>query len=132
MSVRPYHPKKAKPGETWWIIDVGRASDRQQIPFNGSFENAAKLEQTTRERAGGENKFPSPAGNTRIKDLVLPFLRWYATESSPRTVRDIRFTIDLYIVPIFGNLIPAHLTVQLFTSFKEELLQKGISPTTIN
>lgn len=130
MSVRRYYPKKAKPGEIWWLIDVGRAGSRDQTPFQGSFESAAKIERDLRQAIRGE-KAISPS-NTRVKDLILPFLAWYATESSPRTVRDIRFSIDLYIVPLLGNYHPLSLNTQIFNDFKVHLLEKGLTPTTIN
>jgi len=129
MSVRPYHPKKAKPGSIWWIIDIGKGESRQRLPVQGSFEDAKRTEQ---EIKNDYSKSSISKTTTRISDLVLPFLDWYKTESSPRTVRDIRFSIDLYIIPIFGNLHVNQLTVQVFNSFKNDLLEKGLSPTTIN
>jgi len=127
MSVRPYNRKKRHPGEIWWVIDVGRGEDRLRLPFEGSFESAKKTELTLLSK----NKILTPA-TAKIKDIVVPYLRWYKTESSPTTVRDIRFTIDLYVIPHFGNYTPAQLTPQLFNGFKSEILESGLTRRTIN
>ncbi len=128
MSIRP-HPTKHRryKNETWWIVDIGRGKDRQQLPFQGSFETAKNFEKDIRQ---GSNKVVSVT--PKIKDLILPFLSWYKNEASPRTIEDIRFTIDLYLIPHFGNLRPGQLTVSRFDEFKEALLDHGLSPTTIN
>jgi site-specific recombinase XerD len=128
MSVRPYKKKKAKPGETWWLIDIGRGKDRVQVPFMGSFDEAKKTELTVR----GETAQAKTAGTVRIKDLVVPWLEWFVTEASPRTVRDVRFSINLYLVPKFGHLQPVALSAAVVNAFKAELLDKGLTPTTIN
>ena len=128
MSVRPYTKKKAKPGETWWVIDIGRGKDRVQVPFLGSFEEAQKAELKVR----GETAQAKTAGTVRIKDLVVPWLEWFVTEASPRTVRDVRFSLNLYLVPMLGNLPPTALTTAVINAFKGDLLAKGLTATTIN
>ena len=128
MSIRP-HPTKHRryKNETWWIVDIGRGKDRQQLPFEGNFETAKNFEKDLRQ---GSSKIVSVT--PKIKDLIIPFLSWYKNEASPRTIRDFRFTIDLYLVPHFGNLRPGQLTVSRFDEFKVTLIEQGLSPTTIN
>ena len=130
MSVRP-HPTKHKryKGQTWWVVDIGRGKTRQRILFEGSFEEAKKLDNDLQ-----QNNNPEQVNGVApsIKELILPFLKWYKNEAAARTIRDFRFTIDLYLVPHFGNLRPGQLTLALFADFKEQLLEKGLSPTTIN
>ncbi len=124
MSIRP-HPTK---GPGWWQIDIGRGKDRQRPSFKGSFEEAATLEASIRQQRPEEVHSVTP----KIKELFVPFLAWYKKESSPNTIRDIRFSIDLYFAPWFGNLQPAQLSLATFNQFKDSLLEKGLSPTTIN
>ena len=128
MSVNRYYPKKAKDKDVWWLITVGRGKNRTQVPYEGSYENAKSVEGDMR---GYVVKIPQ-VNSTQIKNFVVPFLDWYKNEMSPKTLRDIRFTIDLYVIPNFGNFTTGQLTVQLFNDFKDMLLQKGLSPTTIN
>ncbi|RKY10475.1 MAG: hypothetical protein DRP56_00835 [Planctomycetota bacterium] len=124
MSVRP-HPTK---GSGWWQIDTGRGKGRRRGAFRGSFEEAASVEAAMRQRRPEVVQGVAP----KIKELFVPFLAWYRNESSPNTIRDIRFSIDLYFAPWFGNLQPAQLNLQLFNQFKASLLEKGLSPATIN
>lgn len=128
MSVRP-HPTKSKtePGR-WWHIDVGRGVEREKHVFNGSFEEAQTVEKAFRHQRPTEVPTVCP----KIKEMILPFLEWYKGEASPRTIRDIRFSIDLYFVEWFGNLQPTQLTLQLFQDFKAALIAKGLAPVTIN
>lgn len=129
MSIRP-HPTKSKmePGR-WWSIEIGRGKGRVTIVFNGSYEEAARTEQGLRQQNADVSFTPIAP---KVKALILPFLEWYRGEASPRTIRDIRFSIDLYFVPWFGNLQPRQLSLQLFNDFKARLLEQGLSPTTIN
>lgn len=128
MSVRP-HPSKSKtePGR-WWHIDCGHGSARKRLVFHGSYEDAVKIERGLRQQRPTEVPSVAP----KIKELILPFLEWYKNEASPRTIRDIRFSIDLYFVPWFGSLQPRQLTLQHFNDFKSSLLEQGLSATTIN
>lgn len=129
MSIRP-HPTKHRryPGQTWWVIDLGRGDSRRRMPFQGTYADAEEFE---REFRGGD--LPQAVEfKTPIKKLYVPFLGWYRTESSPRTVRDIKFTFDLYIIPIFGNMLPSDLNARLINEFKSNLLDGGLSPATIN
>jgi hypothetical protein len=128
MSVRP-HPTKSKkePGK-WWYIDVGRGAEREKHVFNGSFVEAQAIEKSFRK----QRPLEVPTVTPKIKELILPFLDWYKGEASPRTIRDIRFSIDLYFIQWFGNLQPTQLTLQLFNDFKSALTEKGLAPVTIN
>lgn len=130
MSVRPHPTKSKKEPGCWWYISIGRGKGRENIPFQGTFEEAAKMERILRQQHAG---VPAALGPVpRIKELIVPFLAWYRRESSPKTVRDIQFSIDLYFIPWFGNLQPRQLSIQLFSDFKEKLAEAGLSPTTIN
>jgi len=124
MSVRP-HPTK---GKNWWQIDIGRGKDRQRPAFKGSFEEAARFEADIRQQRPEEVHTSAP----KIKELFVPFLAWYKKEAATRTINDIRFSIDLYLTPWFGNIQPIRLTLALFNNFKDSLLQQGLSPATIN
>jgi site-specific recombinase XerD len=129
MAVRP-HPTKHKryPGKTWWIIDLGHGANRTRSPFEGSFEAALSFEKSIRQQNPEEVSSVSPY----IKELIIPFLRWYEHEAAAKTMRDYRFTIDLYIVPFFGNLRPIQLNISVFSEFKSALIDKGLAPATIN
>jgi site-specific recombinase XerD len=129
MSIRPHPTKSEKEPGKWWSIELGRGKGRNTVVFNGSFEDAARLERSLRQQASG---LPVVSVVPKIKELVLPFLDWYKGEASPRTIRDIRFSIDLYFVPWFGNLQPRQLSLQLFQDFKTSLSEKGLAPVTIN
>ncbi len=124
MSIRP-HPTK---GPGWWYIDIGRGKSRKRLPFHGTYEEAFIFSSSIVQTRPDEVQTMAP----RIKDLVVPFLTWYKKEASPRTIRDIRFSIDLYFIPWFGNLQPAQISLALCNKFKDTLLEKGLSPTTIN
>lgn len=130
MSIRP-HPSKSKrePGR-WWSIEIGRGKGRSTIVFEGSFEEAAKYERLLLQSRDGIQQPVAKA--PKIKELILPFLEWYKGEASPRTIRDIRFSVDLYFIPWFGSLQPKQLSLQLFNDFRAKLLEQGLSPTTIN
>ena len=112
----------------WWQIDVGRGKKRTRTAFQGSFEEAATFEASLRQKRPEEVHSVTP----KIKELFVPFLVWYKHESAASTIRDIRFSIDLYFAPWFGNLQPTQLNLALFGQFKEKLLEKGLAPTTIN
>ncbi len=128
MAIRPHPTKSRKDPGKHWHIDVYLDGKRKRYPFEGSFEDAAEFEKTIRQDKADQVANPTPA----IKDLILPYLAWYRLERSPRTVRDIRFSIDLYFVPYFGNLRINQLTVAKFNEFKSDLINNGLSPTTIN
>lgn len=130
MSIRP-HPSKSKrePGR-WWSIEIGRGKGRTTIVYEGTFEEAARYEKLILQSADGQA--PPLSQAPKIKELILPFLDWYKGEASPRTIRDIRFSVDLYFIPWFGSLQPKQLTLQLFNDFRSKLLDQGLSPTTIN
>ena len=124
MSIRP-HPTK---GSGWWQIDIGRSKDRQRPAFKGSYEEAAIFEASLRQKSPDDVQSSAP----KIKELFVPFLKWYKTEAAPRTIQDIRWSIDLYFASWFGNLQPSRLSLSLFNQFKETLLEQGLRPTTIN
>lgn len=130
MSIRP-HPSKSKrePGR-WWSIEIGRGKGRTTIVFEGSYEEAARYEKLILQSVDNKPQFLPQA--PKIKELILPFLDWYKGEASPRTIRDIRFSVDLYFIPWFGSLQPKQLSLQLFNDFKAQLLEQGLTPTTIN
>lgn len=129
MSVEQ-HPTKSKryPGR-WWYVIIGSGKNRTRVPFEGSFEEAANFERTLRQQRAAP---ASVAVAPKIKELILPFLDWYRGEASPRTIRDIRFSIDLYFIQWFGNLRPDQLSLQLFQDFKGHLAENGLAPVTIN
>lgn len=129
MSVRP-HPTKSKkePGK-WWYIDIGWGKNRSTIPYKGTFAEASEIERALRQ----PKDIPSiHVIEPRIKEFILPFLQWYRQESSPRTVRDIQFSIDLYFVPWFGNMTVSQLNSQLIQDFRSHLLGNNLAPVTIN
>jgi integrase/recombinase XerD len=129
MSVRPHPTKHRKyKNKIWWVVDLGRGKTRQRLLFEGSFEDAKNYERDLRD----ENTNAVTTASPKIKDLILPFLAWYKNEAAPRTIKDFRFTIDLYLVPHFGNLRPGQLSIQLFNDFKTTLIEQGLKPTTIN
>lgn len=130
MSVAPHPTKSKKAPGRWWYITLGRGKNRQNIPFEGSFEEAAQFERILRQESENVPKELGPA--PKIKDLIIPFLDWYQAEASSRTIRDYNFSINLYFIPWFGNLQPRQLSVQLFSDFKSRLLEDGLSHTTIN
>jgi len=124
------HPTKHRSikGETWWYIDIGKGKNRRRIPFEGSFVDAKATEIALKDTSPGKSISVAPA----IKDLILPFLAWYKAEVAATTYEDINDTIDLYVIPHFGNLRPAQLTVSRFNDFKLFMLEKGLKPVTIN
>lgn len=128
MSIRIYDGKKAKPGETWWIIDIGRGKARQRIPFEGSFVDAENYEKTVRP-ADVQNVV---SARSPIKKLIPEFLPWYKNEVAKTTLEDINDTINIYIIPHFGNLRLEQLTLDMVNRFKVDLLEKGLKPVTIN
>ena len=128
MSVRP-HPSKSRrePGK-WWYIDIGRGDNRTKQVFHGSFEEAKIIEKNIRQ----QRPLDVPTVAPKIKDMILPFLDWYKGEASSRTIRDIKFSIDLYFIEWFGNLQPQQLTLQIFNDFKKSLTERRLAPVTIN
>jgi len=124
MSVRP-HPTK---GKGWWQIDIGHGKNRQRPAFRGSFEDAAAFEAAIRQKRPEEVRSSAP----KIKELFVPFLHWYTSEAAERTIKDIRFSIDLYFAPWFGNLQPSSLNLSLLNNFRDTLSKDGLSPATIN
>lgn len=128
MSIRPHPTKSKKEPGRWWQIEIGRGERRTTVVFQGTYAEAAQLERSIRQQHANVPVLVVP----KIKELVLPFLDWYVGEASPRTIRDIRFTIDLYLIPWFGNLQPRQLSKQLFDDFKARLTEQGLAPVTIN
>lgn len=126
MSVRQ-HPTK---GKGWWVIDTGRGKNRTRYVYNGTYADAVLLEESTRALLKKEKNRVSP--DARIKKLILPFLGWYKNEVAATTLEDINDTIDLYLIPHFGNLSPDMLTLDHFNDFKQTLLDRGLKPATIN
>ena len=134
MAVRP-HPTKhlryhKSKGEVWWIIDIGRGKERYRLNFKGSYEDAVEHERIIRLKQLMPDQVTSLV--PKIKELVVPWLAWYANEVSPNTLRDVRSSVNRYFVPYWGNLKPNQLTTANFNNFKSDLLEKGLSPTTIN
>ncbi len=129
MSVRPHPTKSKKDPGRWWYVILGRGKNRTYTPFNGTFEEAARFEKGLLQQTAA---VVIPAAAPRIKEMIIPFLDWYKEEASPRTIRDFRFSIDLYFVPWFGNLQPRQLSLQLFNDFKSSLIEKGLAPVTVN
>lgn len=124
------HPSKNRglPETRYWRISLGGGKRRQWVTFEGSFLEAAEYKRLVLQYAGGVDVPITPTFN----GLFLPFLDWYKTESSPRTVRDVRYSINLYFVPWFGLLRPNQLSQQLLESFRDHLLDKGLSGVTVN
>ena len=124
------HPTKHKrfPGETWWIVQTGSGKNRNRDPFEGSRAEAQEFERCLIQAGAVVQSSASP----RIKELFLPFLDWYKNEAAPKTLRDYRFSIDLYLVKFFGNLRPDQLSIALFSDFKTALLERGLKHATVN
>lgn len=124
MSIYPHPSHKG-----WWVVDIGRGKTRQRIIVReGGLEEAEARHRMLRKQSPDKVLTVDPT----IKELMLPFLKWYKQEVSPGTYRDAGDTYRLYFVPTFGNLRPSQLTVGLFTEFKETLLDAGQSKTNIN
>jgi len=130
MSIRRYSPKKAKDGEIFWHIDVGRGKDRMQIAFKGSYEEAASYEIDLRSSINVNKSIVSSVSS--INKLIPSFLEWYRHEVADSTYEDINDTINIYIVPIFGKYKLHQLTVSMFDEFKTNCVEKGLKPVTIN
>ena len=131
MAVRP-HPTKHKryPGQTWWVIEIGTGKDRVWLPYEGTYSAARETDKRLiAQRSGGRVQ---QIHSGKIKDLVVPFLAWYKNEVAPRTYEDMETTLDKYVIPSFGNVRPADLSVELFNDFKSELILSGLAHVTIN
>lgn len=129
MRVIP-HPSKHKkyPGETWWVIDIGYDETRQRIPYEGEYLAAYELMlELCRDKPSRLNTL-----NPKIKDIAVDYLRWYKENRAATTYEDFRDTINLYILPNFGNLKVSQLTKQLLDDFKSNLIYAGLKPVTIN
>ena len=132
MPVYPHSTKhKRYPGETWWTVQTGSGKNRIRVSFEGSFVEAQEYERNLVKHLNSGSE-PELVVAPRIKDLILPFLEWAKNELAPRTIRDYHFSIDLYLIKYFGNLRPDQLSISLFNDFKSDLIDAGLSPTTIN
>ncbi len=130
MKVYP-HPTKHKRyrGKLWWLIDIGSRKDRQRIPYEGSYESAVAIGQGLVQPEEIDQK---TSLRTQIKELIVLFLTYYKNEVTPATLGDMNKTINSYIVPYFGLLRPLQVNDTVINEFKNDLLEKGLKPITIN
>lgn len=116
MSVRQ-HPTK---GEGWWIVDyypAGRKGKRIRISFEGPEGEALLLEQELRRSPGEIVNSVSPL----IKDLIAPWLEYYANEVAPKTYTRAVGTMSHWL-PVFGSFKPANVTKTIINQYKHSRL----------
>ncbi|MCB2216244.1 MAG: site-specific integrase [Desulfobulbaceae bacterium] len=128
MAIRPHPTKSRKNPGKHWHIDVYVDGKRKFYPFEGSFDDAVEFERALRQAPADSTHGVAP----RIKDLVLPFLQFYGSESSPATVRDASNCLKGPLIIVFGNLQPKQLTVTLFNQYRQKRLDEGVTKRTIN
>lgn len=128
MALREHPTKSKKNPGLHWQVDIYVDGKRIRLSFKGTFTEAQQFEKALLRQRPEKVYTVTP----KIKDLITPFLAWYTTEMAASTVKDIKDSINIYFLPYFGKFQPNQLSLGLFSTFKTDLLNKGLTPTTIN
>jgi len=100
------------------IIDyyeAGRDSDRHQVVFHGTREEALSTERQLRKKLRKD----APHGPHTCDDIATGYLEDVELHQSPKTLKDKRLMLWGHLLPFFGRLLPDTITDNLITAYKQ-------------